>query len=59
MIYAIKGFSCVQITYKNWAGVLLLVFYSLSEGVDAHIGSMVLFKTELIILCIQETFSFV
>ena len=49
MIYAIKGFGCVQITYKNWAGVLLILFYNLPEGVDAHICSMFLFKTELII----------
>ena len=49
LIYAIKGFGCVQVTYKNWAGVLLIVFYSLPESVDAHIGFMFLFKTELII----------
>ena len=58
MIYAIKGFGCVHMTYTNWAGVLIIVFYSLPEGVDAHIGSIFLFKTELIIWCTQETFSF-
>ena len=49
MVDAIKGFGCVQVTYNKWAaGVLLILFYSFPEGVDAHIGSMFLFKTELI-----------
>ena len=49
MIDAIKRLGCIQVTYKDWAGVLLILFYSLPEGVDAHVGSMFLFKTELII----------
>ena len=67
MIYAIKCFGCVQITYKNWAGVLLIVFYSLPEGVDAHIGSMFLlkpkwlsdvFKKHSVLLSIKSSITF-